>query len=488
MAQIDTGGSVAGKANVDADFQLAVVTNTDPEKAGASVMFVENDDGTFRGSRYLKSPEASVDFRLRAGIDTVLFTDTFNATAQNTAQWSYTFNTLTAAQPGAGTVNFSTVQGTTNAHGAFMRTFQYFPVIGTAPLAVEVTAGQFTAALVANEVWLFGLGLPGAATTEPTDGVFLRLTTAGLIGEIRYNGVTTQTGVLRTLAQLNVGQLYKWVIVIGEREVEYWQDDNLLAEQLMPAGNGQPFLQGSLPAFLMKYNTGAVANTNTMRVSDVTVSLMDLHTSKPWAHQVAGMGQNSAQGQNGSAMGTTALLPNATAATTVTGAALSQTAAIATGLGGQAGIIAAVPGIDGLITAYQVPSPTINITGRNLYITGVRIDAVNIGAAVATTASVIQWSLAFGATGGTIPSLAQAESASFATGTAKAWRRVPLGIQSWTVGAAIGAPAEALEVKFDAPIVVSPGQWVASVAKFIVGTATASQVIWCTVMINGYFE
>ncbi|MGL4649827.1 MAG: hypothetical protein ACRC1H_10495, partial [Caldilineaceae bacterium] len=307
-------------------------------------------------------------------------------------------------------------------------------------------------------------------------------------GEIRFNGITTQTGVLRTLAQLNVGQSYKFVIVVGEREVEYWLDDHLLVEQTMPAGNGQPFLQASLPAFLMKYNTGAVANTNTMRVSDVTVSLLDLQTAKPWAHQVAGMGQNAAQGQNGSAMGTTALLPNATAATTVTGAALSQTAAIATGLGGQAGIIAAAAGIDGLITAYQVPAPTINLTGRNLYITGVRIDAVNIGAAVATTASILQWSLAFGASGGTIPSLAQAESASFATGTAKAWRRVPLGIQSWVVGAAIGAPAEALDVTFDSPIVVSPGHWVASVAKFIVGTATASQVIWCTVMINGYFE
>lgn len=482
-------GAVSGTgANVDADRQLLVVTNTDPNKAGASVIFLENDDGTFSGSRKLKSPEVSVDYRLRVGVDTVLFTDTFNATAQNTANWSYTFNTLTAAQPGAGTVNFSTVQGTTNAHGAFMRTFQYFPVIGTAPISVEVTAGQFTAALVANEVWLFGLGLPTAATTEPTDGVFFRLTTAGLVGEIRYNGVTTQTGVLRTLAQLNVGQLYKWVIVIGEREVEYWQDDNLLAEQLMPSGNGQPFLQASLPVFMMKYNTGAVSNTNTMRVSDVTVSLMDLQTVKPWAHQIAGMGLNAAQGQNGGTMGTTALLPNATGATVVTGGALSQTVAIATGLGGQAGIQAAAAGIDGIITAYQVPAPTINITGRNLYITGVRIDAVNIGAAVATTASVLQWSLAFGATGGTIPSLAQAESGSFASGTAKAWRRLPLGIQSWIVGAAIGAPAEAIKVDFDVPVIVNPGQWVASVAKFIVGTATASQVIWCTVSFNGYFE
>ena len=203
---------------------------------------------------------------------------------------------------------------------------------------------------------------------------------------------------------------------------------------------------------------------------------------------MAGMGQNAAIGQNGYTQGTTALLPNATAATTVTGAAISQTVPIAVGLGGQAGIVAGVPGVDGLITSYQVPAPTINITGRNLYITGIRIDAVNIGAAVATTASVLQWSLAYGATGATVPTLAQAETGSFITATARSWRRVPLGLHSFIVGAAIGASAEAITVTFDTPHVVRPGEWVASVAKFIVGTATASQVIWSNVMINGYFE
>jgi hypothetical protein len=481
--------SNAGELQQDENGNAKVNLPTDSSQAGTVAFFSENDDGTFRnGTRYIKSPETSVDWRLRVGIDTVLMTASFNAAAQDTANWAYTFNTLTAAQPGAGTVNFSTVQGTTSAHGAFMRTRQYFPLIGTAPLAVEVTAGQFTAALVANEVFLFGLGLPGAATTEPTDGVFLRLTTAGLVGEIRYNNITTQTGILRTLAQLSIGLLYKWVIIIGEREVEFWQDDNLLAELEMPAGNGQPFLSTSLPAFLMKYNTGAVSNTNTMRVSDITVSLMDLQTAKPWSHQMAGMGMNAAQGQTGGTMGTTALLPNATAATTLTGGAISQTVPIATGLGGQAGIVANVAGADGLITAFLVPVGGINQTARNLYITGVRIDAVNVGAAVATTASILQWSLAFGATGGTVPSLAQAESASFATATAKAYRRIALGLQSWVVGAAIGASAEAIMINFDTPIVVAPGEWVATVAKFLVGTATASQVIWTTSTINAYYE
>jgi hypothetical protein len=476
--------SSAGRLKVD----LETDAETNPSQIGGVRLFSENDAGAITGTVDLLSPESSQDYRLRVGVDTLLFTDAFNASTQNTSLWSYTFATMTAAQPGAGTVNFGVVQGTTSAHGSFMRTFQYFPVIGTAPIAVEFTFGQFTAALVANEVWLMGLGIPTAAVAETTEGVFFRLTTAGLIGELRYSGVATQTGALRTLAQITAGQLYKATIVIGEREVSFWLDDIKLGSIAMPAGNGQPFQQSALPAFMMKYNTGAVASTNTMRVADLTVTLLDIATNNPWAHQLCGAGQMGHQGQNGHTMGTTALLPNAAGATTITGGALSQTVTIATGLGGQAGIQAAAAGIDGCVTAYQNPSPTINITGRNLVISGIRIDAVNLGAAVATTATIIQWSLAYGATGGTIPSLAQAESASFATATAKSWRRVALGMSSWLVGDGIGKAAQPIVVTFDNPIVIQPGQWVAAVAKFIVGTATASQVAWCTVTFDPRFE
>lgn len=492
MAVIDSGSNTAGKANVSTNYELEVVTPQDVDKAGVVIVYNENDDGSYSGVKYRKSSETSPDYRQRSGIDSELFCDNFNATNQNTNNWSYTFNTLTAAQPGAGTVNFSAVQGTTSAHGAFMRTFQYFALVNTAPLAVEFIGGQFNAALTSGEIWLMGLGLPTAATTRPTDGAWFRISTAGVEGVIAFNGAETTATfpVALPLAALTLANMYKFLMVVGEREVEFWWDDQHLGHVDIPPANGVPWLAASAPAFLMKYNTGAVSNTNTMRISRVGVGLMDIDANKPWAHQRAIQGLMAYQGQNGGTMGTTALLPNATAATVVTGGALSQTVAIATGLGGQAGIVAAVPGIDGIVTAFQNPTPTINLTGRNLIITGVRVDAVNIGAAVAGSASILQWSLAFGAIipAGTLPSLAQAESASFTTATAKAWRRVPLGLHSWVIGAAIGAPAEAIRETFDSPIVVHPGQWVASVAKFIVGTATPSQVIWAVVKFDAYYE
>ena len=201
--------------------------------------------------------------------------------------------------------------------------------------------------------------------------------------------------------------------------------------------------------------------------------------------QMAGMGHMGYQAQAGATMGTTAAFPNATAATTVTGGALSQTVTLATGLGGQAGITAAVPGIDGLVFNYTNPAGSVTQPPRNLTITGIKISAVNIGAAVATTPTTISWSLAFG---GATANLAVADAVALTAATAKSFRRVPLGIQSWVIGAGIGQTAPDIYMPFTSPIVVHPGEMVALVAKFIQGTATASQVIFVNATYDCFFD
>ena len=69
----------------------------------------------------------------------------------------------------------------------------------------------------------------------------------------------------------------------------------------------------------MKYNTGNVSNTNTIRVSDLTVSLMDIASNKSWEHQLAGMNQNGLYLQNGHAPASTALLSTQAIGTITTG-------------------------------------------------------------------------------------------------------------------------------------------------------------------------
>lgn len=469
--------------NLDAEGNVKVALTQTNAYMGGVRLFSENDDGTSTGTALLASPETSQDYRLRVGLDTVLFSDTFNATTQNTNNWSYTFATLTAAQPGAGTVNFSAVQGTTSAHGAFMRSFQYFPLIGTAPLAVEITFGMFTAALVTNEVWLCGLGLPGAATTAPTDGVWLQLTSSGLIGVMNYNGTQTQTGVLKAFNTFTVGDLYKSVITVGEQEVEFWLDDALLGSIAIPAGNGQPFIMASMPAFLMKYNTGAVSNTNTMRVSDVTISLMDINNVKPYnrANCIAGM--SGLVGQNGQTQGKTQWWTNNTAPTA---AAATNTAAIAgaTTLGG---LVAVNPTLtannDGILFTFTNPASTINITGRNLVINGVKVQ----GAVTATLTGgpvVYAYAIAFGHTAA---SLATTETASFATATTHAPRIAFVGMETYASAAAAGALGASATLLLENPIVVRPGEQVALIARNM-GTVTTAGAITIGCTFDAYWD
>ena len=61
-------------------------------------------------------------------------------------------------------------------------------------------------------------------------------------------------------------------------------------------------------------------------------------------------------------------------------------------------------------------------------------------------------------------------------------------MQSFAVGAAIGALATPIDINLDAPVVVHGGEYVSFALKVPVGTATASQALRGIIMVNGYFE
>lgn len=490
-AVIDSGVSSAGKANVDATYNLmtnhpghtsaGVIAGGGPANAGAVGMYSVNDEGTSTLSRWVSSPRTSQDRRLRVGIDTSLMNETFNALTQNTSKWAYAFVSMTASQPGAGTLNFGTVQGTAATHGAFMRSFQYFPIISTAPLAYEISVGQFTAAMVANEEFYAGFALPTVAGTAPTDGIWFKLTTAGLVGEFRYNNSLTATASLATLASFTAGTQYRLKMVIGEKTVRFWRDGVLLGSLDIPVADGQPVIMGSLPTFVQKLCTGAVSNTNTMRVGDISINLEDINTGKPWSETMATFGQSGNLGQDGHTQGKTTLWANNTAPTA---AALTNTAAAFTGLGG---IVAVLPTLtvanDGKLMTYQNPASTINITGRNLVITGVTI---NGGVSVILAGGPVTYALAI-AYGHTATTLATAETGSFVTATTHAPRIVPLGMQNYIVTAPVGTVGNTVQVQFDTPIIVRPGEFVDIVARNI-GVVTTTGAITFVINYDAYWE
>jgi hypothetical protein len=474
-------GYVTGNGlEVNSSNEAKVVT----DKTRSSVtLFSENDPGTITGVPLLMAPEISADYRLRVGIDTVLFTDTFNATTQNSNLWAYTLATLTCTQPG-GYLQFGTVQGTGAGHGAFIRSFQYFPLVGTAPLSVEFSGSSNTSALVPNEAFYAGLGLPSAAATIPTDGCWFKMTSSGLFGELQYNGGTVvQVTLMNT--QIPLATNAKFAMVVGEDAIRFWVDDVLYGSITIPAGYGQPFMTGSLPVFLQKICTGTVSNTNTIRITDVTVSLMDLATGKPWSHQVAGMGQHALFMQNGTTIPTTGAKTTVWANNTApTAVALTNTAASFTGLGGIAAVLPTLTANnDGKLFTYQVPAGTINLTARNLYITRVTLKGA---VSVVLVGGPVIYAYAL-AVGHTATSLATAETASFATATAHAPRIMALGMESYAATAAVGTLGTGIDLNFDTPICVRPGEFVDIIARNI-GTVTTTGAITIVASVGGYWE
>lgn len=486
------GGTSGNKAEVDSNNNTKVILPNVPAQVGSVRNFSENDPGTVTGTPYLKSPEVSNDYRLRVGTDTLLFGDTFNATAQNTALWKYAFTTMTMTQS-SGFLNINSAGTSTVASNyASLQSWQHFPLFGTAPLYVEFT-GQITMTPTANEIYVSGLGIPGAAT-EPTDGVYWRLTSAGLYGVLKYNGTETVSSLLRTTNDIELNTNSKYVMSIGEREIEWWVDDVLLGETEVPNANGQPFITTALPIFMMKYNSSTIGSSPNMivKVGDVTVSLADFNTGKSWSHQLAGMGMYAYQGQDGGTMGQTTTFTNSTNPTTAAPSNTALTANLPSGLGGLGlATLWNLAATDMIMLSYQNPAGGVNQTPRNLYITGVRISPLSYTAAWTAPAAgghALLWGIAFGHTA---VSLATTDTSSFATNTTKSPRRKSLGITTWATGAtAIGTSPDRgdIYVTYNTPLVINPGQYIAIVCRMLNGAATASGGLYYTVDFDGYFE
>ena len=156
-------------------------------------------------------------------------------------------------------------------------------------------------------------------------------------------------------------------------------------------------------------------------------------------------------------------------------ATLSNTAAGYTTLGGRFQFAApAGAATDFALFAFQVPGD------YQLIITGVEISAMNTGAAVATTATILDWSIGVNSSN---VSLATADGA----GT---WapRRMPCGMQGFIVGAGVGQNSDILDIGFDTPLVVDGGRFLHVILQVPVGTATVGQIVRGVVLINGYFE
>jgi hypothetical protein len=468
------GNTSGNLAEVTSGNEVRVALSQTPANTGGVRLFSENDDGSDTGSAFLQSPETSKDFRLRVGLDTILLNETFNYSAQNSSSWASILTTQTMTFSTAGALlNASAI--TTITTGAMLKSYRRLPLFGAAALYGEITC-LFTVVPVTNQVIEIGLFDVAAATTAALlDGVFFRINDGVMTGVACNAASETTTGTLTLPA---FGEMHKYVVSVGERMARFWVDDVLVGSLPTPTANGAPMASGSAPLAVRVYNKGvAPATAQQVRVAKAIASIGDYNTNKSYASQMAGLGNMGIQGIGGMTQGSTANMANSAAPASAT---LSNTAAGYTTLGGQ-WQFAAVAGAetDYALFAYQVPAATAGVTGRTLHITGVSIDTFNTVVAVATTATVFQWSIGVGSTA---VSLATAEGAA-----AKAPRRMPLGVQSFAVAAPVGAVAVSVVANFE-PIVANAGEFVHIILKMPIGTATATEIFRGVCRIESYWE
>lgn len=461
--------------NLDAGGNVKVALTNTPAQMGGVRMFSENDHGAATGSPLLRSPESSMDFRLRVGSDSVWDTEQFNYVAQNTSKHKYTPTTMTMTWAG-GALNTNGSSITTTATAAQIQTYRHFPLLGSGTIYAETTM-CLSNAMAANINLDFGLmTLAAAGTSIPTDGVYFRINSAGIIGVINSNGTETTTSAMAFTQSINV--FNKFLICISQSEIEFWIDDVLMKSVNRGNGVSQPMYAASAPFAIRHHNTGVAGAVVQGKFGGYSVSEGDVDTNRLWASAMAGQGLSGVQGASGMTQGQTANNANSAAPAT---AALSNTAAGYATLGGKF-VFAAPAGAetDYSLFAYLNPVPTTGITGRNLVIRGVWLDTFNAVVAVAGTPTVLEWSLGVGATA---VSLATAEAAA-----TRAPRRITLGCQSFLVGALAGAPAERVDINLDAPVVVEPGTYVHVILRVPYGTATATELFRGQVGFNCYWE
>ena len=470
------GGVSNAVAEVNSNKEILVALNQNYNKAGHVVMASEvNAEGNGVG-RLVRPTDISTDYRLRVGLDSIVYQDTFSHGQVNVSKYKVVNTTATNALTGGKWV-LNNGNSVTSGQGTQIQTWAYWKFALSACLYVDFSL-SFAQVPQLNNVCEFGLGL-ASGVTAPTDGVMFRLNASGVMQGIINNG-GSETAVALTGFTPAPATMYHFLIAIHNDRTEFWINDILYGAITTPSAIGSPCLSMSLPLLMRIYNSGTVTTAQRLEVANVSITSGDQNINKLWATNMAIQGNGSAKVPDGTATGQTANYANSTIPTSAT---LSNTTAGYTTLGGQ-WQFASVAGAetDYALFAYLNPAGTNAIPGKNLIIRGVRIETFNMGAVVATTPHLLQWGLGFGSSG---VSLATTDSATAGT---CAPRKITIGTQYLPIGAVIGQNTTPIDINLDAPEVIEPGTYFHVILKMPVATATASQIIRGTCFVNGYFE
>jgi hypothetical protein len=438
---------VASDGTVQVAPSTVTAAGTPSTSGGYLTTVLEADGGNVTGARTLRQLDASLDYRARVGIDTIVFDEEFIGTALNTATFKYAVTTFAIAVAG-GFATLNSASGTAASSVAILSTCRSFPNYSNYASDVEWHAIYKAASFQTGCVVEIGIGYAPTSVSAPTDGAYFRYDGAVLTCVINISGSET---VSANLTPPSINACHNYEILITHDAVEFWIDDILQARLSAAGAVGSSTASQNEPAFVRQYYKVGYAGTAVqVNIPRVTGAINDPGNGRAWNATMVGMGGMAIQGQTAGTMGSTTNWANSAAPTA---AVLANSAASYTTLGGQF-LISAIPAsaeTDYLLFGYTVPAGSATVPGKSLYIDGVWISTL-ITTALGATGGGLHW---FAAVGGTSANLALTETAA---GGTKSFRRLGLGSQAFASSAVAGISLNDLSRPMTTPLIAHPGE------------------------------
>jgi hypothetical protein len=472
----DASGS--NTAFVNTDLELSVALNKNPSKAGGAVVLGESHDGDLGLSAVRRSVRATVDKSLTISKTVNLWEEFFSFPVFNTRKYFNNAVVFTAAAAG-GLLTVNTGSSTASGGGYMVRTYKTFQLPAQGSLIFDFTWALALNVQANNNIEI-GWGIPSTATTAPLDGIYLSIDNAGAVQLVaNYNGSVTTNAALTGFTPV-ANRLYGGQLIIHRDRAEIYIDGILYAAINRPISAPSLSLSQNGHLFFRLSNTAVTTSAQKLSISSLNLNLLDYSISKSAGLiAIENLDMATITVEDHIAVGQIANIVNSVAPTSAT---LLNTAAGYTTLGGNFQF-AAIAGAetDYALFGFQVPVNAVANEGRNLIVTGVELDTWNMGAASATTPTLLNWYIGIGASA---VSLATAD-----TNAIKAPHRAFLGSQSIPIGTIVGSRTDrTISASFsDAPFVVCPGEFVHIILRMPVGTATAAQVIRGSVVVKSYW-
>jgi hypothetical protein len=339
--------------------------------------------------------------------------------------------------------------------------------------------------MVSGTIADFGWGVPATTTLIVPNGTCFRMTNSGVIqGVITYNSVeiavsniisktasngNTIGGNLNMSNSYYTSNYFVYDIIVDDDNAVFTIQDTGTGEMVgylsipVPVAYQKMWGATALPIYSRVYNNTAPSTAPVNIITELQVLTTDIGIC-PDASQVAGnLGMTA--GRNPF---TGAQLENHTNSTAPVSGGLSNTAVTFASLGGRWQFAA----VAGAVTDYALFGVTVP-AGSKFLCEGIIINSYNTVVAVATTATVMEWSMGF-------------NSSAASLATANIIRR-QIGTQSFLVGAAVGEVATPIDVTFETPEVVESGRFVHVILNMPIATATATEIFRGQVMIKGRF-